>query len=354
MEIGSGHVIRCLTLAAELRRGGATVEFVCRSQPGDLCDHIERSGFPVYRLPPARPPASGEAAANAAWLGAAWHEDAAQTATALRKPAADWVVADHYAIEWQWEGACRRWARRIMVIDDLADRRHDCELLADPNYYADMTARYRELVPATCTTLLGPRHALLRPEFAHARRTLRPRRNAVSNILVFFAGADLGNQTAVALEALRLLARPDIRNEIVVGSSNPHRQKIADLCAQLPNTAFHCQISNMAELMANADLAIGGVGGTAWERLALGLPSITVAIAQNQRRIAEDLHAVGALIFLGDAGEVSAAKLCAALAEVTAPGSKVPRVPDWIRELIDGGGAARVAAAMSQVESPAV
>ncbi len=303
IEMGSGHVMRCLTLADALRERGAEVHFMCRDLPGHLGGVLADKGYPVHWLPA---PGDDEAAipthtAHSAWLGVPWVVDADQTRERLAGlPEIDWLIVDHYALDRAWESRLRPLVQRIMVIDDLADRPHDCNLLLDQNLYEDMDQRYVGLVPADCRPLLGPRYALLRPEFREARKTLRQRDGVVRRMLVFFGGADPTNETAKALRAIQLLERPEIAVDVVVGAANPHRAEIEALCAALPNASFHCQVANMAELMARADLAIGASGVSTWERAALGLPALVVTVAENQKAIAYAADDNGLIICLGD------------------------------------------------------
>ncbi|MEH6873424.1 MAG: UDP-2,4-diacetamido-2,4,6-trideoxy-beta-L-altropyranose hydrolase [Candidatus Competibacter sp.] len=308
IQIGSGHVMRCLTLAEALRERGAEVHFVCRDLPGHLGGVLADKGYLVQWLP--APAAEGAAipahTAHSAWLGVPWAVDADQTRERLTGwPEIDWLIVDHYALDRAWESRLRPLVKRIMVIDDLADRPHDCDLLLDQNLYEGMEQRYAGLVPADCRLLLGPRYALLRPEFRKAREQLRQRDGVVRRILVFFGGADPTNETAKALRAIQRLERPDIAVDVVVGAANPHRAEIEALCAELPNASFHCQVANMAELMARADLAIGAGGSTVWERCALNLPSIIWVVAENQNKSIEYLAKSGLLISIGNYEEVN-------------------------------------------------
>jgi UDP-2,4-diacetamido-2,4,6-trideoxy-beta-L-altropyranose hydrolase len=202
-----------------------------------------------------------------------------------------------------------------MVIDDLANRPHECDLLLDQNYYRDLDSRYQGLVPEQCVTLLGPEYVLLRPEFTQARARLRARDGTVRRILVFFGGSDPTNETEKVMEALSLLGRPDIEVDVVVGLANPKRDAIQALCGALPNVSFHCQVSNMAELILNADLGVGAGGAAMWERCYLGLPTITVVFAANQARTTEDVATTGAIEYLGWSGRLSPADYAHALGE---------------------------------------
>lgn len=172
--IGAGHVMRCLTLAAQLRRRGAAVTFICREFAGNLCDFIARQGFAVRRLAVAA--GAEPTAAQDTWLGADWRRDAREVREILASQAqpADWLVVDHYAIDWHWERTVRPMVRRLLVIDDLANRRHVCDVLLDQNLHRDAAGRYDGLLPVHCRRLLGPRYALLRPEFWQANRRITP------------------------------------------------------------------------------------------------------------------------------------------------------------------------------------
>lgn len=312
-QIGTGHLMRCLTLAGELRKKGAQISFICRELPGNLCDLAEEKGYPVHRLPCAEEQLKhvGQRTAHSHWLGVDWQTDARQTKAVIKKEARDidWLIVDHYALDKQWDVQMRPPVKNIMVIDDLANRMHDCDLLLDQNLYIDMEKRYEGLVPGHCRRLLGPRYALLRPEFIEARKKLRKRDGVVRRVLVFFGGCDPTNETAKAIQAIRLLGRPDIAVDVVVGSTNPHKEQVKKLCSETPNTTFYCQVNNMAQLMAGADLAIGAGGSTTWERCCLGLPAITLVTAQNQLETTAAVAEAGAIRNLGWHAGVGVEKL---------------------------------------------
>ncbi|MCL4723014.1 MAG: UDP-2,4-diacetamido-2,4,6-trideoxy-beta-L-altropyranose hydrolase [Anaerolineae bacterium] len=296
VTVGSGHVMRCLALANGLRAAGGDTYFICRDLPGHLGVEIIKQGYPVHLLPTP----SDENG------GTGWHEDATRSqAIADEMPSLDWLVVDHYELDVRWEAAMRASAARIMVIDDLANRRHDCDVLLDQNYYEGMEARYDGLVPVGCRKLLGPGFALLRPEFRQERNRLRVRDGSIRRILVCFGGADPHNLTAKALEAISRVVPPEIPVDVVVGAANPHNEMLAAACRHQPCVKLHIQANNMAELTAAADLGIGAGGATTWERCLLGLPALTVVVADNQERTTHDLSKYGAIRYLGRAESVS-------------------------------------------------
>lgn len=348
LQIGSGHVMRCLTLADELRSRGAEVHFICREHPGNLFALIAERSYPCIGL--VAPTSAGYHASaddthHAAWLAVPWQQDAEETVAALPSGGVDCLVIDHYALDWRWEAQLRPLVKRVMVIDDLADRPHDCDLLLDQNLYWDMESRYNGLVPDACHKLVGPRYALLRPEFAKARRTLRQRDGQVRRILVFFGGVDHSNETAKALQALSALGRKDLAVDVVVGGANPHKDEIKAVC-RTNGFDYHCQVGNMAELMAAADLAIGGGGTATWERCAVGLPALVVSIAENQYEIAHNACQVGATIFLGNSFDLDSAAYQDKLLDTVADSHIIRTMAEKAIQLVDGNGAERTADAM--------
>ncbi len=309
-QISTGHVMRCLTLAEELHNHGTSITFICREHEGNLCNYIEEKGFSVFRLPAVGPEQNKDLSwnAHASWLRAPWGLDAGETAGIIKNLGRkiDWIVIDHYALDGNWEQQLRPLVDKIMVIDDLADRPHDCDVLLDQNLYEDMESRYDNLVPETCQTFLGPRYALLRPEFRKARKQLRLRDGNVRRILVFFGGSDLTNETTKALKAIQRLNRSDIAVDVIVGSTNPHREEVRQFCETMENIVYHCNVDNMAELMARADLAIGAGGATSWERCCVELPAIIITLANNQEAATRILARQGAISYLGRSCEITA------------------------------------------------
>lgn len=238
-------------------------------------------------------PTTGDLA-HAEWLETSQEADAQESLDTLSSQSWDWLVVDHYALDIRWESALRQIARKIMVIDDLADRQHDCDILIDQNVYLDMNSRYAGKVPAHCQLLLGPRFVLLRDEFRQLHEKVRFRQGPVERILVFFGGVDADNYTGVALGALVEIGIENIHVDVVIGAQHPFREAIETTCLR-HHFSFHVQTGRMAELMAAADLAIGAGGTATWERCCLGLPAIAISTADNQRHQLADAAAMGLL-----------------------------------------------------------
>lgn len=305
--------MRCLTLADALKSKGATCQFICRAHEGHLIDLIRGKGHVAHVLHVVNKSSErmlllqstcdswGADLSHAPWLGSTQIEDAQACASILASQHPDWLVVDHYALDVTWERALSPHYRRLLVIDDLADRQHVCDLLVDQTYGRD-TEDYASLVPADCRLLCGSQFALLRPEFAALRQYSLQRRTkpALRELLISLGGVDKDNATGGILEALRTCPMPDTcRITVVMGSTAPWMDAVRKQAMEempLP-TRVLVGVSNMAQLMADSDLAIGAAGATSWERCCLGVPAIMLVLADNQRKVAQGLmHAGGALI----------------------------------------------------------
>ena len=221
-----------------------------------------------------------------AWLGCSQEQDAAQCLEALAEAgtkSVSWLVADHYGLDACWEAqmliglADGAASPKLLVIDDLADRPHQADLLLDQNFFGDTTEqRYQDLVPLQCRQLLGPHYALLGPEYAQLHPLVVPRKE-LRRVLVFFGGADPDNLTGRALEALLDPGLTDLAVDVVLGLQSSHREAVEKLVAIRPQTTLHGPLPSLAGLIARADRN-GAGGATTWERACLGLPSLVVAL----------------------------------------------------------------------------
>lgn len=313
--MGSGHLMRCLTLADALKAQGAECHFISREHPGHLLEVIRERGYKVNCL--VAPVQTAQAAieniaieapkllqepTHAAWLGSTWQNDAQETAAILADLQPDWLVVDHYALDQRWESALRPHYQKLMVIDDLADRPHQCDLLLDQNLGCQ-PQDYANLVPAQCKLLIGPQYALLRPEFAALRAYSLQRRQqpVLKNILITMGGVDQPNATGQVLQALKGCALPqDCSISVVMGLQAPWLEQVRAQAKDMPwPTEVMVNISDMAQRMADSDLAIGAAGSTSWERCCLGLPTLMVVLAKNQEKSCTALADIGAAIAIG-------------------------------------------------------
>jgi UDP-2,4-diacetamido-2,4,6-trideoxy-beta-L-altropyranose hydrolase len=327
INIGTGHVMRCLTLADELRQKGTDISFICREEPGNLTSYIENRGYKVHQLP-------GEIDIET---------DRKLTKEILSKyeSKSDWLIIDHYDIDISYESSLRDHVKKIMVIDDLANREHDCDLLLDQNYSKNEN-RYNGLVPENCIQLLGSEYAILRSQFQKARANLRERDGGVNRILVFMGGVDSKDITSKVLRAINILVRSDIAIDVVIGNLNPHHDEIKILASKIPNTICHHNVEDLAKLMSSADICIGAGGTTTWERCCVGLPTITIVLAGNQKDISESLDKEGAIINLGWYQNVKENDIAECINELINDPKKIQSMADKSRNLVDGEGVSRV------------
>lgn len=352
--------MRCLTLAEALRARGAQCLFITRAHPGHMAAAIEQRGFPVRILPAgpagassteAPPPPPASLPPHHAWLGCDWETDAQQTLAALSDRRPHWLAVDHYALDARWEGVLRPHCERILVLDDLADRPHACDVLLDQNL-GRHAQDYAHLVPTHCQLLIGPQYALLRPEFASLREHSLRRRQApqLQRLLITMGGVDQANATAAVLAALRTCPLPeDCHITVVMGPHAPWLAQVQNLAATLPwTTEVQVNVDNMAQLMADSDVAIGAAGSTSWERCCLGLPTLMLVLAENQRGVAKSLHSAGAAVSLGDVQGVSN-RLASAVSAMLAS-KKRAAIASAASTLCDGRGAQRLLNCMEKAD----
>lgn len=338
VALGSGHVMRCLALADWLQVQKAEVSFLCSDIPAPLEQIVRERGHGLTRLP-----GSPGVPTETAWPLQAQCADAHACAQALHGSQPwDWLIVDHYGLGLAWETAMRPVTRRLLVIDDLA-RAHDCDVLLDVNYFEHAQARYHSQVPSTALVLTGPRYALLRTEFAAQRPSIQPRTGPVRRLLVLLGGMDADNLTGQAIEAIDTLPEAaGIEVDVVIGASHPARAHLEALAAARPRLHLHVQSSEVAALCARADLAIGAGGGATWERCCLGLPTLALCLAPNQRRILAE-GALAGFLHAPDGERTDAATIAAHLRALIDSSGLRNLLSRNAMALVDGQGVARVA-----------
>ena len=340
IQIGTGHFMRCLTLADEFKKQGAHICFLSRNLPVHLSEMLSIKGIDLIQLGADDIDGLTDELAHSSWLETSQAQDALTTVQALSGSLWDWLVIDHYALDIRWESIVRQNIKKTMVIDDIADRIHDCDILLDQNYYTDMQTRYNGKIPAHCQLLLGPRYALLREEFRTLREQAKVRNGKIKKVLVFFGGVDAENYTFQAIEALSEMDA-GLQVDVVIGAQHPFKELIENACVKY-GYIYHVQTSCMAQLMFQADLAIGAGGSSSWERCSLGLPSLLVALADNQIAIAKDLSAVNACIYIGNGDTVNLLNLKKCLTELIANPEQIRKISESAYLITDGFGVLRV------------
>jgi UDP-2,4-diacetamido-2,4,6-trideoxy-beta-L-altropyranose hydrolase len=349
-HIGIGHVMRCLTLANALKMKGAEVSFVCRPFAGHLGERITAEGHGLYLLPPPsqtiKPLDLGQTPPHATWLGENWETDLTQTQIGLNGKQFDWLIVDHYSLDNRWENEMRNFASKIMVIDDLADRKHDCDILLDQTLGRN-EEEYQHWIPENCTLLAGSNYALLRPEFEKLRvKTLEKRKNfnGVHRLLVAMGGIDQHNITANVLEAfdqVKWAVEPFI--DVVLGSKALHLENVRQCAKDISlRAAVSVDVNDMALRMSDADFAVGAGGTTTWERCCLGLPVLVIQTAEHQSMSMENLRQLGGQMSLSSDGEITPRLISEGIAKLVFDNEALSEMSRKASEICDGCGVQRV------------
>lgn len=350
LQMGTGHIMRCLTLATALRERGAICHFICRGHPGHLMGLINQRGFSVSALPIDVVGIKNDSwwgenfPRHFDWLGCCWRADADQTCNILKDFNLGWLVVDHYALDARWEKLVRKKTFGVLAIDDLADRSHECDILLDQNWFGDCTeTRYEGLVNKSCLHLLGPKYALLNPEYQLLRDRLPKRKDIVRRVLVFMGGSDPTNETAKVIDAMNESDLSGLIVDVVLGVNHPDSEGVMKKVRDRPGTFLHQNIPSLASLMASADLMISAGGSTTWERMCLGLPAIVISIAENQTSTSQTQAHSGYINFLGEMREVDSFRIATAVRQAMKCPRTLQRQSDLCMTLVDGRGAERVA-----------
>lgn len=312
LEIGTGHVMRCLALADSIRRLGCKCIFLSRDLPGSSIETINDKGFELITLPKVNDNNKAEAkegeVAHASWLGVHWSRDVTDCLNAIGSSKVDCLIVDHYALNVKWEKSIRSRCNRLLVIDDLADRRHDCDVLIDQNL-GRSNHDYDALIPRASQKLIGPKYALLRPEFHNWRVKSLNRRGkcTVRKLIISMGGVDKDNSTSAVLEALKRCNLPDqVSIKVILGLKAPYLKEVKALLKTMGyDSELLVNINDMAKVMSDADIAIGTPGSTSWERCCLGLPSFLVVTADNQISVGKALDCYGAAVLIGSINNIA-------------------------------------------------
>lgn len=346
-RIGSGHLMRCLALARELERRGATVHFLSRTATGNLNHLIRDAGYAIHEL--AQIMDDRYALDHTCWAPAEIEADLRETTRILKVAGAfEWIVIDNYGMDARWEKPLRSCAAHIAVIDDLANRDHEADLLIDQNLLRQVHLRYQGRLPCHCITLLGPAYALLRPEFRELRehRMQQRSRDGALRVLAFFGGGDASDETGKFLRGWREAAESNWSADVVLGGANLRVATLNKFAASLSGVRIHHQVGNMAALMARANYAFGAAGSSNWERFCLGLEASVVCVADNQRETVETLSDLGLVHYIGHAGHTDAAIYAQALVRLRSLATSIFKPSSRLMKYVDGSGAPKVAEAL--------
>lgn len=333
-EIGTGHIMRCLTLACLLRNYGCNVIFICQELSGNLCDFLEEKKFQVFRI-----------AVNCQKPESFLQKELSQIINIINqsKLIVEWLIIDHYKLDVKWESKIRPFVSKIMVIDDLANRVHDCDLLLDQNPYNNCKSRYQNLVSTSCLQLLGLDYLMLRSEFTNKLNPSNYQTAIAKNILITMGGTDSQNITCWLIESLEYLRIP-LSIIIVVGAGCPHTSKIklAASTTTLHEISVRQSVTNISELMIWSDLAICAGGFTTYELAFMGVPTIVISASPTQLEAAIALHQLGITKFIGEFGKILMSHAVKVLSEIILDVEQRIEMSRNGKSKIDGYGINRV------------
>jgi len=350
-QIGAGHFMRCLALADALKHISRKIFFLSRCLPEYLQTLLEEKGHAFVNLIGNSDDYKNlDRLDHSHWLTVSQKQDAIESIQALsswseKSSAWDWLVVDHYALDSRWETELRQIVKKVLVIDDLADRKHDCDVLLDQNYYENMHNRYNQKVPSFCEMLLGPKYALLRDEFNKIHTEARPRVGKPKRLLVFFGGFDNNNYTMRRIEVLSRIGTFGLRVDVIVGEKHPDKIAIESKCNTHGFTC-HVQTNRMAEIIANSDVAIGTGGVVTWERICCLLPAIVITTAENQVLPMKELAKLRLICYLGHEWQGVASKINAVVRDVISGKFNDKYIIDNKVIEVDGLGVERVVSSM--------
>ena len=348
--IGMGHLTRSLVLANLLRLQGAACHFICRAHEGHQAELPRSQGFEVSLLPVTSPSTIFSPADYTSWLGASVQADVQQTINAIcvaGSATRDWLVVDHYGADVHWQRALHPHCRHLMVVDDLTMRMHDCSLLLNQSLGDERAGQALDPGARVARLLLGPKFALLRPEFEQAWRGQHVRNGPVRRILIAFGGSDAGELSILAANACAQVW-PQSQLDIVISAASQHFPAVQKFAEQNVSAHVHSATPTIDALMASADFSVGAAGMMTWERCATGLPAALVVLTENQQPIAEFACRMSAAVNLGMATGVSSQAMVSAFLDIKRNESRLQTMSLAALKIVDGLGARRVVSAMEE------
>ena len=326
-KIGYGHFIRCMALADTLQKN-FKINFISRSLEGNLISDIQDKGFGIFRF-----------YSNSEKIDE--KNDAQKTISLIKKHSGqkNILIIDNYQLSKKWETYVKPFVHKLIVIDDLPNRSHNCDLLIDQNLHTKVNGLYKGLIPSNCIKLIGPKFSMIRKKFRMLKKSVKPRTFPIKKILVSFGGSDAENQTLIALNSIKKMNRK-IDVDVVVGKANKCKKTLKIFCNRNNHFTYHEQIDNIADLMLSSDLSIGSSGSTTWERCILGLPAIVSISSNDQMDIANSLSQKKCIINLGDAKKLKEANYINIITNLKK--NDLRNMSKNSMDLVDGNGTQRI------------
>lgn len=340
--IGSGHLMRCLSLADELKIRDNNILFVSSKDNGNLNKIISDREHEVYEIPSI--PIKLKNSSNfSGENNSRINIDAKLTIKAIENIKVDWLIVDHYFLDYKWELELKKYVEAILVIDDLANRKHNCNILLDQNFFGNETHnRYENLINKECLTLLGPKYSILSKEYREVQYTLKKRNGLISRVLIFMGAVDSKGQTVQALKALSKDELQYLSVDVVIGRANKDKNQILSIASNRKNTKIYNALPSLFELMQKADLMLCSGGATTWERCSLGLPAIVYISSENQRRFSELLAKDDVQVLIESSNHISNQDWFLKICELSKDYDKLKKMSKLCSKIVDGKGVNRL------------
>lgn len=329
-KIGTGHVMRCLALAQAWQDAGGNAVFLMAEATPAVRAKLASENCDVV----SNPVRTGSA------------QDADRTRECSESHDADWVVVDGYSLGARYQEQVRIGGRKLLCIDDGGEcDYYVADIVLNQNLNA--SEKFYRSRGADTQLLLGPGFSLLRREFVPWRKWRREISASGRNVLVTLGGSTPKEIGVRVMEALGSVNVEGFRGVFVVGGSTPDVPSLESCAAKSPGTiTIRRDVSNMAALMSEADVAISAAGSTCWELCFLGLPSILLDVAANQIPVALELSRQECALYAGSANNISVAELAKSVETLLRSQETRRSLSRRSRQLVDGFGAQRVVSAM--------
>ena len=331
-DIGLGHVMRCLALAKQVNEQHNII-FLCQDLPSQVTTMIAEAGVTLLLLRNDLSLVNSENTATGVLSPQIQRHHASKCWSVLVDVLdrnIDLLVVDHYALSAPFCSAMRNYCDNIVVIDDLANRSHDCDVLIDQNVYNEFDTRYEGLLPAHTRTLLGPKYAMLRKEFYQLPTAQRQD----NHLIVCFGGSDPDNLTERTVDILLALSAEDYTADIVVGGAYAKVDILKEKLNDHPNMVLHHNISFLSQLMQRGSFMIGAGGTMHWERARSGIAGLIITLADNQIETTRCLDELNCCVWLGSSDTISDSQIRKAIEFALHSPQNIHDIADNARKLV--------------------
>lgn len=329
-RLGTGHVMRCLALAQAWQDHARPAIFATAAPTPALKIRLESEGTEVVKLAAA----PGSAA------------DARETAQLARQVGSPWVVVDGYHFGASYQKLIKESGASLLFLDDVGHcDYYFADLVLNQNLHASKSL-YPRRAPYT-RLLLGTRFVLLRREYRQLRGWRREIPGVARKVLVSLGGSDPLNQTLKVIRALKQVDLEGLKVTVVLGALNPHAQVLQTVARTLSLPPRLVQnIQDMPGLMAWADLAVTSGGTTVWELAFTGLPSLGLALGEQEEILLAAAANLGLMVNLGEAHTLEAPALATAITDLAQNQEQRASMSAKGHRQVDGYGAERVISMM--------